>query len=382
MNSKFDAIRPFYDNEVNAAVRSVQSDPMMKAIMRFSFPDKTEAEWTNHLHNIHSTQEFQGQIVSKILERVLAQSSGGLTTSGFEKLDKNTPYLFISNHRDIILDTSLINLTLFRHDLILTASAIGDNLVKNPFLYTLARINRNFIVYRGLPPRELLQSSALMSEYIHELLTVENRSVWIAQREGRTKDGNDATNPGILKMLAMAAGKSDLVAYFKNMNIVPISISYEYDPTDSLKIPELLANLKNEKYVKSENEDFNTIMSGLLGQKKHIHIQAGALLNDALERLSEITNPNQQIKALSQLIDRQILSNYKLWTSNYIACDMLFKTDKYIGFYNEIEKEDFIKRMNERMDTQCGQSIESFLSMYANPVVNQMQVLETISDFI
>ena len=208
-DTKFDAIRPFYDHEVNQALRSISRDPMLFGIMRFAFPNKSDAEWQQHLASIDNTHAFQGEIVATILERVLAESSEGLTTSGFDKLDKQTPYLFISNHRDILLDTSLINLTLFKQHLILTASAIGDNLLKQPFLYTLSRINRNFIVQRGLPPRELLQSSRLMSEYIHQLITKENRSVWLAQREGRTKDGNDATHSGILKMLSMAAEKTD-----------------------------------------------------------------------------------------------------------------------------------------------------------------------------
>ena len=157
--SKFDAIRPFYDSEVNQALRSIVNDQMLQGIMRYAFPNIEETAWKKQLESIESTHEFQGQIVAKILERVLADSSEGLTTSGFEALDPEKAYLFISNHRDIILDTSLINLTLFRHKLILTASAIGDNLLKKPLLYTLSRINRNFLVQRGLSPRELLQSS-------------------------------------------------------------------------------------------------------------------------------------------------------------------------------------------------------------------------------
>lgn len=375
ISSKFDHIRPFYNSEVNQAVRSIINDPMLTAIMRFTFPDKTDAEWKQHLETIESTQAFQAEIVSKILIRVLAQSSEGLTTSGFGKLDKDKPYLFISNHRDIILDTSLINFSLFNFGLILTASAIGDNLLKQPFIYTLSRINRNFLVHRNLSPRELLQSSKLMSEYIHQLLTEGNRSVWLAQKEGRTKDGNDVTNPGILKMLAMAAGKTDLVAYFKSFNIVPISISYEYDPTDALKIPELLANLNNEKYVKAENEDFNSMFTGIMGQKKHIHIHAGDLMNDELNALSDSNNANQQIKLLAQLIDRQIIGNYKLFPTNYMAFDLLFNTDKYAGYYRLAEKEAFIARMEQRIDGQNSQAVARFLTMYAQPVVNKEQFL-------
>ncbi len=369
--TKFDAIRPFYDSEVNQALRSIVNDPMLKEIMRYAFPNVEAAMWRKQLESIESTHEFQGQIVAKILERVLVDSSEGLTTSGFEALDPEKAYLFISNHRDIILDTSLINLTLFRHKLILTASAIGDNLLKKPLLYTLSRINRNFLVQRGLSPRELLQSSKLMSEYIATLIKNDNRSVWLAQREGRTKDGNDATHTGILKMLSMAAEKEDLIAYFKLLNIVPVSISYEYDPTDALKIPELLANATNEKYIKSENEDFNTLLKGITGQKKHIHIHAGTLINADLDALSDITNANQFIKAVAQVIDNQIVSNYKLWATNYVAYDILNASDKYAAHYDFKEKEAFLHRMTTRIDGEKPDAVEHFLAMYANPVVNK-----------
>lgn len=370
-DTKFDAIRPFYDHEVNQALQSVSRDPMLYAIMRFAFPNKSDAEWQQHLAAIDSTHAFQGEIVATILERVLAESSAGLTTSGFDKLDKQTAYLFISNHRDILLDTSLINLTLLKQKMILTASAIGDNLLKQPFLYTLSRINRNFIVQRSLSPRELLQSSQLMSQYIHQLITQQNRSVWLAQREGRTKDGNDATHSGILKMLSMAAEKGDLIAHFQALNIVPISISYEYDPTDSLKIPELLANLNNEKYVKKDNEDFNSILKGIMGQKKRIHIHAGEPLNASLDSLKEVSNANQKIKSLTQLIDNQIITNYKLWPTNYVAYDVLFKTDKYAHQYRLEEKTDFRTRLEQKIDVNDAQAVERFLSMYAHPVVNK-----------
>lgn len=374
-NSQFDKIRPFYDREVNAAIRSILNEPMLKTIMDFAFPDMTEAAWKAALSDIHTTQDFQAQIVSKILYRVLAATSSGVSTSGFENLDTNTAYLYISNHRDIVLDTSLLNLTLFEHNMILTASAIGDNLVRMPFLNTLAKINRNFLVLRGLSPRELLMSSKLMSEYILSLVDTDNRSVWLAQREGRTKDGNDLTHPGILKMLSIAAGKGNLVAYFKKLNIVPVSISYEYDPTDILKIPELLAKKRNEKYEKSENEDFNSIAKGIMGQKKGIHIHVGKPLNEALDSIENVDNANQQIKMITQMLDREIVGNYKLWTSNYIAADLLTQTTAYSAFYTAEEKAFFVERMEKRIDTSNQHIVEQFLAMYANPISHKQTVL-------
>ncbi|MET0758845.1 MAG: 1-acyl-sn-glycerol-3-phosphate acyltransferase, partial [Flavobacterium sp.] len=182
--SKFDTIRPFYDAEINEAIHKVINHPMMKALMNFTFPDVEDAVWKDQLRKTHSIRDFQCNFIYHSIQKVLEKSSDGLTTSGFEKLESNTSYLFISNHRDIILDTSLLNTCLFEHGLVMTASAIGDNLVKKAFLHTLAKLNRNFLVQRGLSPREMLQSSKLLAEYIAQLLLRENRSVWIAQREG------------------------------------------------------------------------------------------------------------------------------------------------------------------------------------------------------
>jgi 1-acyl-sn-glycerol-3-phosphate acyltransferase len=369
---QFDAIRPFYDTEINEGIRSSVNHPMMKALMNFTFPDVDDSVWKEQLLKTHSIRDFQCNFIYASVQKVLEKSSDGLTTSGFDKLEKNTSYLFISNHRDIILDTSLLNASLFDHGLVMTASAIGDNLVKKSFLLTLSKLNRNFLVQRGLPPRELLQSSKLMSEYIAQLLLRENRSVWIAQREGRTKDGNDATHPGVLKMLAMGSDEKELMDYFKKIKIVPVSISYEYDPTDALKMPQLMAEANNEIYIKEKNEDFMTLLSGIMGQKKHIHIHVGDVLDKELDGIAaEFDNANKQIQALAQVIDDSILSTYKLWPTNYIAYDLLNKTDKYSAFYTENEKSIFERRLEIRIDENNPVALEGFLNMYANPVVNK-----------
>jgi 1-acyl-sn-glycerol-3-phosphate acyltransferase len=369
---KFDSIRPYYDAEVNEAIHSAVNHPMMKALMEFTFPDVPDEEWKNQLKKTHSIRDFQCNFIYHSAQKVLAKSSEGLTTSGFEKLQMNTSYLFISNHRDIILDTSLLNVALFDHGLVMTASAIGDNLVKKSFLKTLSKLNRNFLVLRGLPPRELLESSKLMSEYIAQLLLRENRSVWIAQREGRTKDGNDATHSGVLKMLAMGSNEPKMLDYFKKIKIVPVSISYEYDPTDALKMPQLIAEAKNEIYIKEKNEDFVTLLSGIIGQKKRIHIHIGDILDQEIDAIAaEYDNNNKQIQALAQAIDDSILQSYKLWPTNYIAYDLLHKTNKYKDHYTEDERMLFERRLERRIDENNTQMVESFLAMYANPVVNK-----------
>lgn len=371
---KFDAIRPFYETEVNEALQSVIPHPMMKALMNFTFPDVEDEVWKEQLKKTHSIRDFQCNFIYQTVQKILENSSDGLTTSGFEHLEKNNSYLFISNHRDILLDTTLLNASLFQNGHLMTASAIGDNLVKRSFIKTLARLNRNFLVLRGLSPREMLQSSKLLSEYMGQLLLHENRSVWIAQREGRTKDGNDETNPGVLKMIGMASDEADVMQYFKKIKIVPVSISYEYDPTDVLKMPQLLAEANNEVYVKSKNEDFNTIMSGVMGQKKRIHLHIGKVLDTEIDRIiTENDSSNKQIQALAQEIDDAILSNYKLWPTNFIAYDIVNKSNAFSHLYTESEKSLFERRLEMRIGTDNPVAIDGFLAMYANPVVNKLK---------
>ncbi len=371
---KFDAIRPFYDSEINQAIIKVVNHPMMKALMNFAFPEDSDEHWKEQLTKTHSTRDFQCNFIYQALMQVLNKTSDGMTTSGFDQLEPNTSYLFISNHRDIILDTSLLNACLFDNGLVMTASAIGDNLVQKEFLYTLSKLNRNFLVQRGLSPREMLQSSKLLAEYIGQLLLRENRSVWIAQREGRTKDGNDATHQGVLKMLGMGSDEENLMDYFKKVKIVPVSISYEYDPTDALKIPQLMAEANKEIYIKEKNEDFMTLMSGIMGQKKRIHIHVGKVLNEELEIIkTEFDNTNKQIQALAQVIDDSILQSYKLWPTNYIAYDILHQTETYKDFYTENEKSLFERRLEMRIDENHPIQRTGFLAMYANPVVNKLK---------
>ncbi len=377
---KFDTIRPYYDSEVNDALCASLNHPMMKAMMQFTFPDVEDEVWKDQLKRTHSIRDFQINFVYKSIKKVLETTSEGLTTSGFEKLKPNTSYLFISNHRDIILDTSLLNVSLYDHGLVMTASAIGDNLVQKEFVLKLSKLNRNFLVQRGLSPRELLQSSKLMSEYMYHLLSKENRSVWIAQREGRTKDGNDATHQGVLKMVAMASDEKNCIDYFKKIKIVPVSISYEYDPTDALKMPQLLAQAKDEVYIKEKNEDFITLLSGIIGQKKRIHIHVGDVLDKELDNITlQNDNTNKQIQAVAQLIDDSILQSYKLWPTNYIAYDILNNTKKFTELYSEKEKQLFERRLELKINSVNDTLRDGFLAMYANPVVNKLKYLNATS---
>ncbi|MGX9984823.1 1-acyl-sn-glycerol-3-phosphate acyltransferase [Soonwooa purpurea] len=372
MDSCLDSIRFYNREEVHPALQSMAKHPMMMALLQFAFPGKSENEISNILASIDSIEDFQDKVISHCIRNILKQSSDGLTISGLEHLDKNKTYLFISNHRDIVLDTSLINLALLENGFQLTASAIGDNLVQRDIFMVLAKLNRNFLVKRDVSPRELLKSSQLMSDYIKDLILNRHQSVWIAQREGRTKDGNDTTHPGVLKMIAMTNGKSDVCDYFKSLNIVPVSISYEYDPTDKLKTYKAIQSKNSEVLVKSKNEDFENVMAGVLGQKKRIHIHFGEVLSETLDEIkSKSENNNQQIQMIAESIDKAIISNYRLFPNSFIALDILNEANRYSAYYTQDEKELFERRMALSIDKNDVELKTHFLSHYANPVVNK-----------
>jgi hypothetical protein len=374
--SKFDSIRPFYDAEANAALRQIIDEPMLGAMMNFAFPNDSVNHWKDLMLHTHSLRDFQINFIYPALRKVLEKSSNGLFTGGFEVLQPNTAYLFISNHRDIILDTSLLNACLYENALVMTNSAIGDNLIRQPFLHILSKLNRNFAIRRGLTGRALLESSHLVSEFIHKSLLKENRSVWTAQREGRTKDGNDATHKGVLKMLSLAEESKNSFDFFEKINLVPVSISYEYDPTDVLKMPELMAKAREEKYVKSENEDFINLLRGIMGTKKRIHIQVNGVLNEEIRSINQSkSNLGEKLSLLANLIDEKIWAGYRLWPSNYIAHDLLSGESTYSKFYTDEEKKDFTQRLQEKVDPNNELLVKNFLAMYANPVNNQTKAL-------
>ncbi|MGB7786494.1 MAG: 1-acyl-sn-glycerol-3-phosphate acyltransferase [Salinimicrobium sp.] len=371
--TKYDDIRFYNDEEVQAALRDYVKHPMIKALLQYTFPNAGWDKIEEKVLECRTIRDFQTKIIYHTVQEVLQRSSEGLSYSGFDNLKSDEAYLYISNHRDIVLDTSLLNCVLFESDLTMTASAIGDNLVKKPFLLALGKLNRNFLVKRGLSPREMLKSSQKLSEYIRMLLMEEKRSVWMAQREGRTKDGNDHTQQGVLKMLAMARQDDSVAEYFAKLKIVPVSISYEFDPTDVLKMPEILAKRMETIYIKSANEDFKSILRGALGNKGRIHLSAGEPIGlDKLRELEGTTGAvNEHLQSLTAYIDSRIHKNYKLWPANYIAADLLNSSDLFAEHYTQKQKRQFERRLTRRADVKNALEVNSYLLMYANPVLNQ-----------
>lgn len=374
--SEFSDIRPFDDSEVFEVLTHVKDSKTMLELLQFAFPTLSGEAQMQKLLSCKKITDFQVNIMYPVIENAINRSVTQFTSSGFEKLDTNKAYLFISNHRDIVLDTSFLNFTLHNLGFKMTASAIGDNLVRKPFLLALAKLNRNFLIHRGLSPREMLEKSKIVSKFIHRYITKKNRSVWIAQREGRTKDGNDYTQQGVIKMLSMNCPTDmSIMQYLKTLQIVPMAISYELDPTDVLKIPALMAQHHGVEYVKTKDEDFNNIVQGFVGQKGRVHISVGKPFGAELDNIEQQhKHSNKQIQAVAELLDKKIHSQYKLWPSNYVAYDILTNTTEFNDKYTEKEWRQFERRIINRSNPEDEISRQKFLEMYANPVRNQYKL--------
>lgn len=386
----YEHIRPYEDDEIKDVIDNIILSPQSDIIPRikeFAFPDLTDTEISQLFKNSsESTDQFQNQVCMPIIERILRSSSHGISTSGTENLDNDKVYVFISNHRDIIMDATLINYTLANADYPFMECAIGDNLVQNEHVRVLTRINRNFIVSRDANSiKELFQNSKMLSKYIQYAINEKKRSVWISQREGRTKDGNDRTQTSVLKMIGLGSPHDDIIKFYNSLNIMPVSISYEADPTDYLKVPHIIAKESGEEYQKEENEDLTNIISGIRGQKKRIHISYGTpiKIGDTLKQINESDGHNAFIKGLAQMIDQQIYQNYRLWPTNYIAYDMMVGGTQFTDKYSQKQKEEFAHYLDPRIASVQGfepNLVRSILlRMYGTPVKNALGATSHVS---
>lgn len=370
---EFDTIRPYTGNEITAATERLSNSQEFLAV--FSGLTKIKPETIiAFLRSIHTPEEFQSKFFGPAIQAVINNTSDGVTVTGLENLQPDTSYLFISNHRDIILDSAILNLILRNNGLKYTQAAIGSNLLVNEWVTDLVKLNSCFIIERDIPVREMIVSSALRSKYIRRTILEGQNSIWIAQREGRTKNGDDKTQPSLLKMFKMS-GPKDFIENFKELRIVPVSISYEWEPCDDLKTSELYTKTVSE-YVKTPEEDMRSMQTGLGVYKGRINFGIDRPITTELETIAGLPSNGERLSALAQLIDSKIYKNFKLWPNNYIAYDLLHSVNKYTRFYNEKEKENFIRVMTQKVDRIEGNRSllnNIFLEIYATPVRNCME---------
>ncbi|PCI96296.1 MAG: glycerol acyltransferase [Flavobacteriales bacterium] len=367
----FEDIRPYRDDEFHKIITELfEIQPLMATIDNY-LEDFTLPEIKKMMLSFDTIQEFQSKMVCQFISKIIDRSVNNFSYDGILKLDKNESYLLLSNHRDIVLDSALINYCLNDREYNTSEIAIGDNLLSKDWIKKLVRINKSFIVKRNIPKQEMLPSSQNLSAYIDYTLKEKKQSVWIAQREGRAKDGFDKTNPGLLKMFGMAA-KDNLLDHLISLNITPVSIAYELDPCDGFKVPELIKKEAGEEYIKAKGEDEKNMLLGIQGNKGNVHLQFGTPINEKIKEFSAIKNRNELLKNIAGVIDREIYKNYHLWNSNYVAYDVLHSSTKYVSKYDKNGKEQFLDYMNSKLGNLVGdnQAENIFLQMYANPTIN------------
>lgn len=376
--TKFDDIRPYNDSEVHPALERIVANPLLSNIAKYLFPGKDENLFKQLLLSCNTKDDFQVKVMSGVVEKILADTSKGLTYEGLEYFDGGAKHLIVSNHRDIVLDSAIIQLILFRHDVPRTEIAVGDNLITSSFIEDITRCNRMIKVIRSTSPREVYTTSKVLSEYMRYRVSNQISSIWIAQRNGRTKDGIDVTEQGLLKMFDMS-GSGDFVKDFNELSIMPASISYEYEPCDILKAIELYIT-RRQKYVKAEGEDLNSILTGIMQPKGRIHIQFNEPLTEEEVNAAAELDKNERFKALGIAMDRKIIANYKLWPNNYIAYDMLNGEGRFADEYTAEEKVAFegylnaIMQKSDKMEVDKAELKEILLGIYANPVVGKMNL--------
>lgn len=373
--TRFESICPYNDEEAVKALGEVSRHPAVPVISKTLFPDKPVNFLAETLRSIDSVDEFQTIVMSKAVDWCLTNTVNNFSYDGIENLNGiDGKFLMMSNHRDIILDPAFTQYILLKNGIPMSEICVGDNLLSSRTVEKLLRSNRMIKVIRGISARELYLSSKILSQYIRQTITSGKSSVWIAQRQGRTKDGKDITEQGLLKMFDMS-GNGSFLENFSELNIVPLSISYEYEPCDIRKARELLIS-RTQRYVKKPKEDAHSIVIGIRQWKGDVHLNIGAPLTyDEIEQASHC-DKNDRYQWIRHAVDVRVVEGYKLWKTNYMAYDIVNGTTKYNDFYSPEDLEAFwayterkLQKVERRLDRSELRNI--FLNIYANPVITK-----------
>lgn len=372
--SEFSSISPYTDAEAAEALNKLADYPVVGIASQHFFPEESPDFLKNILKSIKTIDEFQVLVMQKLVRWVIDHTSRNFSYDGISNIDPSKKFLALSNHRDIMLDPAITQLVLYSNGIPMTEIAVGDNLITNKTIEWLIRSNRMIKVIRGVSARELYLSSQLLSKYIRMNITEQRSSIWLAQRQGRTKNGYDTTEQGLLKMLDMS-GTGDFQKNFEELNIIPLSVSYEYEPCDVLKARELVISRKR-KYVKAEGEDLRSIMEGIMQPKGSIHLNIGKPLTSEEIEAAARCDKNDRYQLIRHAVDLRVIEGYKLWKNNYIAYDILNHSFKYSDYYSPVDMEQFISYMTKKLDTVEPEINREdlrriFLEIYANPVVTK-----------
>ncbi len=378
---EFDEIRPYHDEELPIVIEELLADPAFKQMAIAVFPELSYEKLAEVIRSCKTKADFQRAICYVIINKIIDQYTDGVTLEFSDLTDTSKAHTFLSNHRDITLDSSFLSVKLIDANLNTVEIAIGDNLFIHPWIKKFVRINKSFIVQRGLTMRQILESSGRMSRYMHYAITQKKESIWIAQREGRAKNADDRTQDSVLKMMAMA-GEGNVIDRIKEMNIAPLTLSYEYDPCDYLKAKEFQQKRDNPEYKKSPADDMANMQIGILGRKGRVHMYIAPSINSELDKLDHSLPKTELFTAISTLIDKTIHSNYRLYPCNYVAYDLLGGTNKFNNRYSQEEKsafEVYVAGQIDKIDLENKDIpflYESILEMYANPLKNYLKAVQ------
>jgi hypothetical protein len=369
MDQRFDDLRPYYDSEIPAAIERVVASPYLPAIASYLFPAKPLEEVRQLLQKSQTIHDFQKHIMLPAIHSIIDKTSDGLTHAGFEKLADGRNRMFVANHRDILLDAAVLQVLLFENGIDTSEITFGSNLMQGSLVVDIGKMNKMFRIMRGGTVKEFYKNSTEVSSYMRYAIMQKKQSVWIAQRNGRTKDGADKTDMAVLKMFALSSDKP----FFENLGelaITPLAVSYEYEPCDFLKTQELFIS-RYQRYEKEPGEDLNSILQGIRQFKGHIHFVATDAVTEEELRYCDRFDRNRKFQQLAQIIDRRIYENYRLWPTNYIAHDLLNQSYRYRDHYTEEQRRQFVDYMDEGLKNLVGEEVELrdiFLHIYANPV--------------
>ena len=372
----FSKIRPYNDNELPLAIgRMLTSTGFIGSLINF-VPDIPLNVLIRKIRKTKTVFDFQKDIFSKIILTFQERSIDNFTVSGYDNLDKNKAYLFVANHRDIIMDSALLQVYLLSEGVPPCLSGIGNNLLSSQIFTDVAKVCNMFTIMRSGTAREMVTNSKLVSDYIRRNVCKDGNSIWIAQRNGRTKDGIDKTQPSVLKMLCMSKRDEDIFTSIKELNIVPLTISYEFEPCDHLKARELVLTEKHKKYTKIEGEDYRSMRDGIFAYKGRVHLAFGKPINDDIDERIDFQSDNEKYQYIGSLIDRQMYDNYRLWPNNHIAYDMFNNNDQFQNYYSEFSKRDFMKHILKQAnveDVSYSKMKQRLLQIYANPVKSHLE---------
>ena len=378
----FDDIRPLNNNEVKDAIEALVTNEDFERAFRYIKPDVNWKEFSETMRSFKTKEDFKSKLAYEAVMMVANKTTFSLTISGRSRLPKDKkPCTFISNHRDIVLDASFLNVMLYDVGYGMTQVAIGDNLMIRPWIETLVRLNNSFIVKRGVSVRQMLDVSRTLSAYIRHTINDTKESIWIAQREGRAKDSNDRTQGSVLKMLNMS-GDKDIVSNIMDLNIFPVAISYEYDPCDFLKAKEFQMKRDDPNYVKSQRDDLLSMETGILNNKGRVHFTMTQPINDQLAALDKDMEKNELIATIANIIDKEIYKHYRFYPCNYVAYDMLTGTKRFSSNYGLRDKKHFEEYLQGQLDKiVLPNKDEAFLrtkilEMYTNPLKNHLATQE------